>query len=65
LFENAALVATGPANARAFQYAVAPDGQQFLMLWSSSGSGSGVFGQWQLRVVRNWFEELQRLVPAE
>ena len=64
LFENAALVAVGPANARAFQYAVAPDGQQFLMLWSSSG-GSGVSGQWQLRVVRNWFEELQRLVPRE
>jgi Tol biopolymer transport system component len=62
LFENAALVATGPANAPAFQYAVAPDGQQFLML--SSGGDSGA-GQWQLRVVRNWFEELQRLVPTE
>jgi Tol biopolymer transport system component len=63
LFEDAALVTPSPANARAFQYAVAPDGLQFLMLSSVSASGSG--RQQQLRVVRNWFEELKGLVPAE
>ena len=51
-----------PVNAPAFQYAVAPDGQQFLMLSSDRGIRSG---QRQLRVVRSWFEELKRVVPRE
>jgi serine/threonine-protein kinase len=63
LFENAALVIAGPANAAAFQYAVAPDGEQFLML--SSGGASPRGSEQQLRVVRNWFDELKRLVPTE
>jgi Tol biopolymer transport system component len=57
LFDNP-LVNTGPTNGQGFQYAVAPDGQEFLML----STGGGTSPQ-QLRVVENWFEELTRQVP--
>jgi len=40
-------------------YDVTPNGQQFLMIKAVEGSQSG-----QINVVRNWFEELKRLVPT-
>jgi dipeptidyl aminopeptidase/acylaminoacyl peptidase len=58
LFESAALLAAGPQNSTAFQYAVAADGEQFLML-----STGGTSGDQQLRVVENWVDELGREVP--
>ena len=38
-------------------YDVSPDGQRFLMIKDESSSG-------RLNIVLNWFEELNRLVPA-
>jgi Tol biopolymer transport system component len=59
LFENAALLNPIGGNTDGFQYAVSPDGNDFLIL--SGGSASGQ--RQQLRVVENWFEELERQVP--
>ena len=41
-----------------YVYAVAPDGQRFLML-------KNVDKDPQINVVLKWFEELKRLVPTE
>lgn len=42
-------------------YDVAPDGQSFVML---TGAGADASRDFQPTLVFNWFEELQRLVPA-
>jgi Tol biopolymer transport system component len=42
-------------------YAVAPDGQRFLMVKALSSADAFT----QINVVVNWFEELKRLVPAQ
>jgi serine/threonine-protein kinase len=60
LFQDPALL-NGPTNAAGFQYAVAPDGERFLVL--ASGNGTGL--EPRLRVVENWFQELKDLVPAD
>jgi len=44
------------------QYDVAPDGQRFLML---KQSGEVTATPPQIVVVKNWFEELKRLVPTK
>ena len=38
-------------------YDVSPDGQRFLMVKDESSSG-------RLNIVLNWFDELNRIVPA-
>jgi hypothetical protein len=44
-------------------YAVAPDGRRFLMMKEEGGHGHDR-GVSQIVVVRNWAEELKRLLPA-
>lgn len=44
-------------------YDVSPDGQRFLMI-KQAGSDQTATPP-QIIVVRNWFEELKRLVPAQ
>jgi serine/threonine-protein kinase len=45
-------------------YSVSPDGQRFLMFKPVTGTESGdADGQLSLRVVLNWFEELNLLAP--
>ena len=46
------------------QYDVTADGQRFLMITRGAGSRSEP-GRERLVVVRNWFEELKRLVPTQ
>ena len=41
-------------------YDVAPDGQRFLMMKSTEGLAAT-----QINIVLNWFDELERLVPAQ
>ena len=48
----------GFLNFYGYSYAVAPDGQRFLML-------KNVDKNPQINVVLNWFEELKRLVPTD
>jgi hypothetical protein len=42
---------------------VAPDGRQFLMIKESEGAEDTSVSP-SLIVVRNWFEELKRMVPT-
>jgi serine/threonine protein kinase/Tol biopolymer transport system component len=58
LFENRDLIARSSANPLGFQYAVAPDGESFLMLQTARTGQTR-----ELRIVQNWFEELERLAP--
>jgi hypothetical protein len=44
------------------QYDVAPDGEPFLMIKDTPPTVGGA-PQQQLVIVRNWIEELKRLVP--
>ena len=46
-------------NISGLDYDVMPDGQRFLVLQSADTSSPG-----ELHVILNWFEELERLVPA-
>ena len=47
----------------ASEYDVTPDGQRFLMLATGRGAdGSSARGR--IVVVKDWFEELKRLLPA-
>ena len=43
-------------------YAVAPDGERFLMI---KQSGSDETSSTEFILVQNWFEELKRLVPTD
>ena len=43
---------------------VSPDGQQLLMVRLGSGVTTDADGQPEIILVRNWFEELKRLVPV-
>lgn len=54
LFEDPAIVS---------QYDVTPDGTQFVMFRQSAETGAD--DSVELRVVQNWLEELNRLVPIE
>lgn len=49
-------------------YAVAADGERFLMIrdseGASSGEGAAAAPRTELSVVENWFEELERLAPS-
>ena len=42
-------------------YDISPDGERFLMIKQEGGRK----GRSEIRVILNWFEELERLVPAE
>ncbi len=54
---------TSPTNSPRPQYDVSPDGQRFLMLATGRGAdGSSAGGR--IVVVKDWFEELKRLLPA-
>ncbi|MDA2937668.1 hypothetical protein MYX75_05320, partial [Acidobacteria bacterium AH-259-A15] len=50
---------TGPGR----QYDISPDGQGFLMM-KKGGQTEETSARPELIVVRNWFEELKRLVPT-
>jgi Tol biopolymer transport system component len=60
LFEDRYVRETQATNRLGQAYAVAPDGR-FLMMKNMPQSGTAA----QLIVVRNWFEELNRLVPID
>jgi hypothetical protein len=59
LFENAALVGFAPET-DFFTYDVFPDGSEFVFL---SGANASETGSIFLRVVENWFDELNELSP--
>jgi hypothetical protein len=49
------------------KYDITPDGKQFLMLFGSQSTtpAVGPGEPSEIRVVLNWFEELNRLVPPK
>ena len=46
-------------------YDLAPDGQRFLMVKESAAGDDAEGPAVQIILVRNWFEELKRLVPVD
>ena len=44
-------------------YDVTGDGQRFLMLQAETGDSAAA--RPRIRIVLNWFDELERLVPTE
>jgi hypothetical protein len=55
---------TGVANQLGRTYDVSPDAKRFLRIKISEGGSDSDIVPPSLNVVRNWFEELKRLVPA-
>jgi len=56
------LLFSGPyVNVFGYSYDISPDGQQFLLLRPVSIARATT----RLKVVRNWFQEINRLAPAE
>lgn len=53
----------GPGTNAARNYDVTPDGKHFLMV-KATGAGTPLSGSTSIVVVRNWIEELKRLVPV-
>ena len=51
-----------------YTYDIAPDGQRFLVIREAAAAGERddpLAGLDQLHVVLSWFDELERLVPAD
>ena len=56
------LLFSGPyVNVPGYSYDISPDGQRFLLLKPVSNARTAS----RLKVVKNWFEEVNRLAPAE
>jgi hypothetical protein len=62
LFEGSYAAEDDSRGARS--YAVAPDGRRFLMMKEEGRHGHDADAS-QIVVIRNWAEELKRLVPAK
>ena len=69
--DTESLFEPGPAASRRFwlrngirQHDLSPDGQRFLMLKPPDAGLVDAAAPTSITVVRNWFDELQRLVPS-
>jgi serine/threonine-protein kinase len=53
---------TGSGALLSRSYDISPDGRRFVMI--KPGGGDGAIAPAQIVIVKNWFEELKRLVPS-
>jgi len=62
------LIVNDDAAGDGYAYDIAPDGQRFLVIQKEAAAGERddpLVRLDQLHVILNWFEELERLVPAD